>query len=701
LTFLIAFVVYLMTLCRSVYFGDSGELLAAAHDLGIPHPTGYPLYLLLVRGFAFLIPWGSFAFKANLFSALCAAVGAEVLQKAIFRVHPSRVAAIGGGLCLSFLSPIWSEATVARTYPLMALFSASMLYVMVRYFDDPRTRWWTIHNSLLGLSLANHLMALAHIPAFLAAVMLRRIDSLRDWKRVLLSLAAALPGLAIYLYLPLRAAQDPGLEFHLPVTGEQGPEFQDLSAWKNLKSYLLRDLHHSHHWIGALADNARADASEGLEVSPAGAKARGYARILLHHAGRVLTELEWVGLAFLGLGCWFLWRLGKARLIVALSLLWLFNLLPLAWHGAWWDIFLYPRYMTCGFVAIAFLAGSGGAALSNLLAQRSNLRLLSAPAPFVLPALLLFLHYPKMDRSSFRLAEDYGRALLECLPEGAQIFSGVDQALYPMLYLHQVERLRPDVEIVNPVQLRGDADLLLAVNSQRAHELEGRTPRRLFTPDWLSEIPRGLERRRVGMVFEVVQDGAPRNKVDSFEVPALRGIEDPERLDDYSASVAAEIEASIADAREATGDPEGALARLRRVAQIRARRPWGCVYGALVARKLFTLQSLTLARTLLENAREWGDPEDRSVDAMLVELGDDFRRLAQDLRSRDPATGELAFRNAAELVPADETLQRAYVQFLVNKDQPARAQEHLKLLIDRYPRHRDKLKRLTAELLPQ
>src|SRR5262245_39340807 len=41
---LIAFGVYLRTLAISIIWGDSPELTAAAYNLGIPHPTGYPLY---------------------------------------------------------------------------------------------------------------------------------------------------------------------------------------------------------------------------------------------------------------------------------------------------------------------------------------------------------------------------------------------------------------------------------------------------------------------------------------------------------------------------------------------------------------------------------------------------------------------------------------------------------------------------------
>jgi hypothetical protein len=62
--------VYLLTLCPTVAGGDSGELIAAAFEPGIAHPPGYPLYVLGGKLFT-LLPWGTVAWRVNLFSAIC------------------------------------------------------------------------------------------------------------------------------------------------------------------------------------------------------------------------------------------------------------------------------------------------------------------------------------------------------------------------------------------------------------------------------------------------------------------------------------------------------------------------------------------------------------------------------------------------------------------------------------------------------
>ena len=62
---LLALAVYLKTLAVTVTGEDSGELVAAAATLGIPHPTGYPLWCLLGYAFTKVIPIGDAAFRVT------------------------------------------------------------------------------------------------------------------------------------------------------------------------------------------------------------------------------------------------------------------------------------------------------------------------------------------------------------------------------------------------------------------------------------------------------------------------------------------------------------------------------------------------------------------------------------------------------------------------------------------------------------
>ncbi|HEY6332560.1 MAG TPA: DUF2723 domain-containing protein, partial [Blastocatellia bacterium] len=69
----LSLVVYLKTLAPTVTLVDSGELIVAARWLGVAHPPGFPLYVLLAH-LATLLPFGNVAQRVNFASAFFAAI---------------------------------------------------------------------------------------------------------------------------------------------------------------------------------------------------------------------------------------------------------------------------------------------------------------------------------------------------------------------------------------------------------------------------------------------------------------------------------------------------------------------------------------------------------------------------------------------------------------------------------------------------
>jgi tetratricopeptide (TPR) repeat protein len=147
---LLAAVVYLITLFRTVPFWDSGEFIAVSYILGIPHPPGTPFYVLLGR-IATLVPWATVAQRVNGLSAVAAALAVWVTYLTGLRLvrlvqGPERrrsdewiaiVAAFSGALLLAFSDSFWENSIEAEVYALMSLAQILVFWLGLR--------WWEAH----------------------------------------------------------------------------------------------------------------------------------------------------------------------------------------------------------------------------------------------------------------------------------------------------------------------------------------------------------------------------------------------------------------------------------------------------------------------------------------------------------------------------------------------------------------------------
>lgn len=215
---LVAFGIYAATAAPSIvaFFDDTLEFQLVLPTFGIAHPTGYPLYTIL-GGFwsRFFLPFGSWAWRTNLFSAFAAACTVALIFALARRLTPAAdgKTRLWAGLAaaLAFaLGPVWwSQATVAEVYALHNLLVGAILLVACRLPAQPGAtfdRQMTLLFLLVGLGLAHHRTILLLAPA-LAIYLLWRMPSLL-WPRPiwLFWLVALVAPLLLYLYLPLRAA---------------------------------------------------------------------------------------------------------------------------------------------------------------------------------------------------------------------------------------------------------------------------------------------------------------------------------------------------------------------------------------------------------------------------------------------------------------------------------------------------------------
>ncbi|MCA9969691.1 MAG: DUF2723 domain-containing protein, partial [Anaerolineales bacterium] len=173
---------------------DGGELITAAVTLGVPHPPGYPTYVLLGKLVSFL-PLGTVAWRFHLWSAVSTAAAAGLvtaigLQPRAGQKRPSPLPAVAAGLLFACSAPVWQQALIAEVYALNLLVVAALLWAL----HAGKPPW--LAGALFGLSLTTHLTSALLLPLLLAST------PPRAWPR----LAAGLPlGLAPLLAPPLLA----------------------------------------------------------------------------------------------------------------------------------------------------------------------------------------------------------------------------------------------------------------------------------------------------------------------------------------------------------------------------------------------------------------------------------------------------------------------------------------------------------------
>jgi hypothetical protein len=207
--FCVALLVYVRTLLPGPSFGDWAEMQFIPAQLGIPHPTGYPLYVLLGKAFS-LLPIGSLAYRADLLSAVAAAGASAtcVLIACRLGVRPLLAAAAGLGLAVS--GTLWLEATFSEMNGLHVFLVAAVIHRALVWRAERRDRDLRLGALLAGLALANHLLAATVIPIIVLFVLVDARSRLIE--RPILILQAAvlgLAGLSLYLLIPLRGLAGP------------------------------------------------------------------------------------------------------------------------------------------------------------------------------------------------------------------------------------------------------------------------------------------------------------------------------------------------------------------------------------------------------------------------------------------------------------------------------------------------------------
>ena len=207
LVVVMASLVYLHTLAPDITWahdgGDGGDLIAAVMTGGVPHPPGYPTYLLLASPLAAL-SLGNPAWRLNLFSALAAAISSGLVTLTAVHLatdsgHGARTACVAGaasGLSLAFSSVLWSQAVITEVYALGALFAALVLFMATRRLTGRSS-------AMLGVALG---AAMGAQPTLALNGFLLFVATERRWKSWAWALIGLVIGTMVFIVLPIRAS---------------------------------------------------------------------------------------------------------------------------------------------------------------------------------------------------------------------------------------------------------------------------------------------------------------------------------------------------------------------------------------------------------------------------------------------------------------------------------------------------------------
>ncbi|MEM6801556.1 MAG: DUF2723 domain-containing protein [Bacteroidota bacterium] len=188
-TFLVALVVYLLTMSPTASYWDCGEFIACANELEVPHPPGAPFFLLVGRIFAMFAGPDvlNVAWMLNLLSVLSSAFTvlfttwittylAKRLLMGDNKETPTQMqtmiimaAGVVAGLANTFADSFWFNAVEAEVYAMSSFFTAIVVWLMFKWearADEPgNERWIILITYLMGLSIGVHLLNLLTIPA--------------------------------------------------------------------------------------------------------------------------------------------------------------------------------------------------------------------------------------------------------------------------------------------------------------------------------------------------------------------------------------------------------------------------------------------------------------------------------------------------------------------------------------------------------
>ena len=196
-SFLIALIVYSITVEDTASFWDAGEFIAVSNKLEVPHPPGAPFYLLLGRFFS-LFAFNNpelVALSINFLSVIASAFTILFLFWTITHlstkiIKPNNntniflilISGFTGAISFTFTDSFWFSAVEAEVYAMSSFFTAFVFWAILRWeaTDDPikQHKWIILIAYMMGLSIGVHLLNLVTIPALALIIYFKKYKNI-------------------------------------------------------------------------------------------------------------------------------------------------------------------------------------------------------------------------------------------------------------------------------------------------------------------------------------------------------------------------------------------------------------------------------------------------------------------------------------------------------------------------------------------
>ena len=492
---------YAVTLAPTTAFWDTSEYIATAHIVGIPHPPGNPLFVVLGRTWDILLGvFGlSTAVKINLFSALMGALSHGLWFLVVHHIlrHFSDdrrfrlVAAFAAVLVSATAFTVWNQSNVNEKVYTVSLLTISLLSWLAFRWQERLGRsgddnLLILMVFVLALSVGNHLMAFLAAPALFLFVVFVHPRCLLNYRLYLFGIPAVVLGLSIHLFLPIRSGLGPVINEAQPTCENIGEAVASVVTYGNAGCEDLSDALKRKQYEKPPLSNRQAP--------------------LISQAGNWLQYFDWqwarslspadstfgraripITLLFIALGIFGIlehYRRDKASWVYFISLFAVLSAglvyylnfkygysMPLpqgeelqramdAVNARTYRDIAEVRerdyFFVVGFSVWGLLAGIGIASLWDRVTRKSGRSLVATSPVLALAFVPLVLNFSWASRSGDYAARDWAHNLLMSVEPYGLLFTNGDNDTFPLWYLQEVEGIRRDVTIAVTSYLNTD-----------------------------------------------------------------------------------------------------------------------------------------------------------------------------------------------------------------------------------------------------